>query len=86
MLGEERKIIKHAIEAKDWKHVLTCYVCKTELEVVMSDIKYNGERGDWHDSGWETYDTACPECSNNLRIDAKDIHPLVRAKIQKRSK
>lgn len=80
------KVIKHAIEAKSWKHQLTCYNCKTELEIVMSDIKYSGERGDWHDSGWENYDIVCPECSTTNRIDDKIIHPLIKAKIQKSNK
>ena len=80
------KIIKHAIEASSWKHNLTCYNCKTELEVVKSDIRYAGERGDWHDSGWETYTVSCPECGIDLRIESKDIHPLIRARIQKSSR
>lgn len=80
------KIIRHAIEAKNWKHQLTCYVCKTELEAVMSDIAYSGERGNWAESGWENYDVVCPECHTVNAIEAEAIHPLIRAKIQKKNK
>jgi Zn finger protein HypA/HybF involved in hydrogenase expression len=80
------KILKHDIDANEWKHTLKCYCCKTELEVVMGDVRYSGEAGDWHDSGWEKYEVTCPECSTNLTIDADLIHNLVEIKIQKRSR
>lgn len=80
------KIIKHAIEAKSWSHQLTCYYCKTELEVVMSDIRYRGDPGDWHDAGWERYDIDCPECNTTNAISEENIHPLIKAKIQKKFK
>lgn len=80
------KIIKHAIEAKSWKHELTCYNCKTELEAVISDVKYSGERGNWAESGWANYDVVCPECYTTNSIEEDAIHPLIRAKIQRNAK
>jgi len=80
------KILKHDIDAKTWSYVLKCFVCKTEMEVVIDDIKYSGERGDWHDAGWENYNVICPECGIDLRIPPDDIHELIKCKIQKKNK
>ncbi len=80
------KILKHDIDAKAWKYEISCYCCKTDLEVTMSDVRYSGEKGDWHDAGWESYTVICPECSISLTIPADKIHALIRAKIQKKSK
>ncbi len=80
------KILKHDIDAAEWKHALKCYCCKTDLEIVMGDVRYSGEKGDWHDSGWEKYEVTCPECSTSLAIEADSIHNLIKVKIQKRSR
>ena len=78
------KILKHDIDASTWKYALACYSCKTEIEVVMSDVKYSGEAGDWHDAGWENYTVNCPECTCELHIPKDKIHNLIKAKIQRR--
>lgn len=80
------KILKHDIDAKEWKYVLTCYHCKTEMEVVMGDVTYSGEAGDWHDSGWESYSVKCPECDISNTIPNDKIHNLIKVKIQKKSR
>jgi len=80
------KVLKHDIDTKSWKYEINCYVCKTDLEIVMGDIKYSGEKGDWHDAGWERYEVNCSECGCCLTIPSDKIHALVRAKIQKKSK
>jgi hypothetical protein len=79
------KILKHDIDAKSWKYEITCYYCKTQLEVVASDVSYSGERGDWHDSGWEKYTIFCPECGTPSDIPPDKIHNLVAAKIRNRN-
>lgn len=78
------KILRHAIEAADWSYQIRCWHCQTELEAVMSDVKYTGEPGDWHDSGWERYEINCPECDTSLTIPSDQIHNLIKAKIQKK--
>ena len=80
------KIIKRAIEAWKWRHKLTCHNCKTEIEASITDITYDGEKGNWHESGWQNYTVGCPECYTKLNIDPDDIHNLIKTKIKNRIK
>ena len=78
------KILKLGDDVDAWKEHITCHYCKSEIEVKAKDLKYAGEAGDWHDSGWETYSFNCPACGASLCILPGKVPPLVKVAAQKR--
>lgn len=78
------KVLKHGIDVKAWRRKVICYGCNTELEIELSDIRYAGEAGDWHDSGWEKYWVNCSICDRELTLTSDDLPELIKIGAQKR--
>lgn len=80
------KVLKYGSDVKVWRYTLTCYVCKSQLEVEADDLRYAGEAGDWHDAGWESYTISCAACGTSLDIPTDKIPTLVKVHAEKRKK
>jgi hypothetical protein len=83
------KIKKYKVDPKSWKKDITCNHCQTILEIETSDLLYEGENGDWHDSGWERYSVICAACNCETTIsseDYKNIPEIIKFEAKKRKK
>jgi hypothetical protein len=81
------KIIKLGFDIKSWRLPATCNFCKSELEIEEPDLHYDGEKGNWHDTGWEEYTCYCAVCGYKLIIPSTtEIPNMVRSAAQKRKK
>lgn len=80
------KVLKYSIDPKAWTHAITCYWCKSQIEINADDLSHEGERGDYVDPGWDKYTCNCGACGTEIQIDEKQLPNIIQSYARKNKK
>lgn len=80
------KVKKLFLDISEWRHNITCYHCKSELEINYKDIFHSGEEGNWHENGWDYYWANCCICGQRYNFDEADLPNLIAVAVKQRNK